>query len=261
MRYYLRILAILMRLNLSRFLAYRMNFINTVVTSIAYGIFSFVYILILTSRTPTVFGWRREELILLMALYNIVIGGFFHMFFSRNFDLFAESIHLGKLDTVLLKPIDSQFSMSFGVISYANLTRVAIGFIVAIYIISVTHMKVTLFDLVAFVALSIFGILLLYSIWFTVLTVTIWFSRLTNLVVLLYHLNDIARFPPEMLRGLGNFSLFLIPYTLILVTPTKAILERLTGWEIGYLLFLSLIFFYISRKFWQFALRFYTSAN
>lgn len=261
MRHYFTVYVTLLRLNLARLLAYRGNFINSLIASIVWGTFSFIFIFLLTSKTSSIYGWTRDELILLMALYNIVIGGIFHMFFSRNFDKFSVTVHLGQLDQILLKPIDSQFLLSSLNIGFTQISRIIMGLGVAIYIINKIKLPVTLIHIGEFIALSIVGLILLYSIWFLVLTLTIWFSRLSNLVDLLYHLNDLTRFPPQMFNSIKNYAFFILPYTLILVTPTKAMLHNLTLVDTAELLFFSLTLFYLSRRFWKFALKYYTSAS
>lgn len=261
MEHYFNIYKTLLKMNLFRLLIYRSNFFNTIVSSIAYGIFSFLYIILLTSKTPVIYDWRREELILLMAFYNIVVGGVFHTVFSYNFNEFADTIHFGRLDGVLLKPVNSQFLMSVVNIAYAQLSRFIMGVGVAIYIIYTYKITVTILGLIEFIILSAFGLLTLYSIWFMVMALTVWNTRLSNLVDLLYHLNDLVRFPPKMYKQVINYVFFIFPFTIILITPAKAILQRLTIIDVMLLIFFSLFLFFLSRKFWQFALRSYTSAS
>ncbi len=261
MKQYIDTFKALLRLNVSRYLAYRANFVNSLFSSLIWSIFSFLYIILLTSKTPVVYGWTRNQLILLMGLYNIVIGGFFHGFFSRNFDRFSEKIHMGKLDAILLKPIDSQFSMSFELVAYTQFARLFVGLGVSVYIIQADHIKVTMAGLLGFCLLSVFGITLLYSIWYIVMTFTVWYTKLSNLTDLLYHLNDISRFPPKMFSGLKAFGLFLIPYTLLLITPTKTLIQHITFLDAIELIILSVSFLILSRKFWRFALKSYTSAS
>lgn len=261
MRHYLNVYKTLLKLNFSNLIAYRANFLNALVTSICYGSLSFVLIILLTSRSPVVFGWKREELIFLMGVYNIVVGCFFHGIFARNFDQFAEIIDLGKFDGVLLKPIDPQFLMSFTMIGLTQLSRLFIGAAVCIYIIVTYNMIITLGSILTAVVLSLLGVGILYSVWFIVMTLTVWNPRLSNLVELLYHMNDLTRFPPKMFQPVTNYLFFIIPYTFIIVTPTKTLLQRLTFNDVLGLLFFSAFLLFLSRKFWLFALRSYTSAS
>ncbi len=261
MRHYLNVYKMLLKINFSRLIAYRANFTNGIISSTGYGIFSFLLIILLTSRSPIVFGWKREELIFLMGVYNIVIGGVFHGIFSRNFDEFAETIDLGKLDGILLKPIDPQFLMSCSIIMFTQVSRFLMGIVVCAYIIITYNFPITGNGIIAFIVLSLFGIIILYSFWYGVMTLTIWNPRLSNLVDLMYHMNDLTRFPPKMFRTVKNYLFFIIPYTFIIVTPTKALLQQLTFMDTIELVFFSFFLFFLTRKFWQFALRSYTSAS
>ena len=130
------------------------------------------------------------------------------------------------------------------------------------YMLVKMQISITLINILGFCALAFFGIAILYSIWFIVCTLIIWFPRLSNLVDLLYNLNGLARFPPEMIYGLKNFFLlFLIPFTLTIALPTKVLFNRVLNGEIILLTAISFVLFWLSRKFWKFALRYYTSAS
>jgi ABC-2 type transport system permease protein len=79
---------------------------------------------------------------------------------------------------------------------------------------------------------------------------------------LLYNIGSISRYPQEMYRHLVQYAfIFLLPMLLIINTPAKALLGKVTVFEEFQLLGICLIFFYLSRKFWQFALRSYASGG
>lgn len=261
MKHYLKVYIALLRMSMANLMTFRSNFFSSVFSSLLWGAFSFIMIIFLTARTPVIFGWKREELIMLMALYNIVIGGFFQAVFSKNFDKLANLVFFGRLDSFLLKPLDSQFLLSFWEFRFTQLPRILLGIAAAVCIAIVYHMHITLSGIVVFIGLAIVGIILMYSIWFLVLTLTIWHPRLSNLVHLLYGMSDFTRFPPEMYKSLKNYGLLILPYTIILVTPAKAIFQKLQLYDIFLLMIFTFIFFYLSRKFWRFALRSYTSAS
>src|SRR5256885_10895077 len=104
---YIALYAHLIRLNFIRTIAYRLNFINGTIASIFWAIFSIVAIYILTSRSSFVFGWSRQELFILIGVFNILVGGIFRMLFANNFERFAHIIRFGELDALLLKPVDT----------------------------------------------------------------------------------------------------------------------------------------------------------
>lgn len=242
-------------------LAYRGNFFNNLLSSVGWSVLTFSTILLLTSRVTSVAGWERSELILLTAVFNIFIG-VFHMLFSRNIERFSTIIHYGQLDSILTKPIDSQFLLSFWFVHITSFTRIVAGGIISVLLLKSMHIALSIGEIMGFLLLLIAALAVLYSLWFLIATLTIWATSLSNLSDLLYRLNTFTRFPRAVFEGLPGFIfLFLVPFVVVVNTPTKFLLHKITYWEILELLLLSLILFFASRFFWRFALRFYTSAS
>ncbi len=261
MKRYIKIYSLLLRLNLSALLAYRANFINSVIGTVGWGFVSIASMFLLTSRVTTVYGWTREELLTVTGVYSVIIG-IFHMLCSRNVERFSRIINLGQLDSILLKPTDPQFMVSLWLFNYASVFRIIMGIIFTIYMLQKMHIVVTLISFFGFIILMISGLLLLYSVWFSIITITIWFTNLTNLVDFLYGFSNLGRYPPEMIRRTGNLFLFIfLPLTFIATIPIKAILQKALPSDVLMLLLISWGFFFLTRKFFKFALRFYTSAS
>src|SRR3989344_5190256 len=185
MKRYLRIYKSLLKINLTTLLAYRINLFNSVISSASWGIFSVVSILILTSRTQDIFGWRREDIILITACYGVAIG-IFHALFSNNFHRMGRIIFLGQLDSILLKPIDSQFSLSFWMFNFASIVRIAIGLGLAIFLVDNVGYEITLWGVSLFFLLLIIGIATLYSIWFIVCSILVWIPETSNIVEFMF---------------------------------------------------------------------------
>lgn len=261
MKKYWRVYKQLLKLNFDTLLTYRANFYNNLISSVAWGLFSLFSIVLLTANSTMVFGWSRNQLLLLNGLYGIIIG-LYHVFFSANFERFSNVVHFGQLDSILVKPIDSQFLLSFWIIRFATFSRVIIAMIYTWYISNKLHIVPTITSVSGILILMFFALILLYSIWYMVITLIIWQTRLSNLTELMFSVTGIARYPQEMLHQLTNYVfVFLLPLTLIINIPARVYLGKIQAWDIGWLMAMSLIFFVFSRKFWKFALRFYTSAS
>lgn len=258
---YLKIYWTLLKLNLTNLLIYRSNFISSCVASLLWGGLLVVSFFLLTLRTKFVNSWSRDELMLLAGSYSIVIT-LFHMLFARNFERFSQIINRGELDLMLLKPVNSQFLISFWLFHFANIIRLIFGLFFVGYMIIKMQLAITLLNLVGAVVLMIFSLTLLYAMWFVIATSTIWFTTLTNLSELLYSVTGLARFPKEIYRELAVYVFaFILPLSLVVATPTKALIGKVLGGDVWLLLGFAVGLFLLSRAFWRFALRFYTSAN
>lgn len=217
--------------------------------------------ILLTSKFKVINGWSRDELIILASSYSVVVG-LFHMIFSRNIDRFSQLVNKGELDQLLLKPASSQFLASFWLIHLPTISRVAAGLIFNFYMLSKLNISISLINLIGFVVLIIFSITLLYAIWFSVIILAIWFPQLSNLTELLYNLGNLSRFPREIYQELKWYIfVFLLPYSLMVATPVKALIGKSLTGDFWMLLGFSAVLLWFSRHFWHFALKFYTSAN
>lgn len=261
MQHYLSVYKKLVKINFTEWVTHRGNFINSLIGSSFWGIFHFASIIILTSKVSSVYGWTRDELIILTASFSF-LWGFFHLFFARNFEEMAEIINRGNLDQFLLKPLDSQFLLSVYYVNFSGFIRSIFGAIVLIFIITSKNMQVSISNAIGFLILVGCGLVLIYSIWFLLATIIIWFPRLTNLVAFLFNISGISRYPPEIVKELNTFTfIFFLPLVIFVSTPTKALLNRFSYGDGFILVFLMTLFLLASRKFWKFALRYYTSAS
>ncbi len=262
MKRYIRIYKTLLKLNYIRFTIYRIDFLNGLISSLLWAAFSIITIYALTSKSSSVFGWSREELFILIGVFNIMIGGLFRMYFSKNFDRFAQIIQRGELDGLLLKPLDSQFSLSFWYISFYGVVRVVAAVIFTFYMLQQTGIGLTFLTLLQFIALGFLGLTILYSLWFIVLTITIWHPDLNNLVETLYAVDTLTRYPPQILNEFKILIFYvLLPFTLVVSIPTKALLQKATFFDMSLIIIVAFGLLYFSRRFWKFALRYYTSAS
>lgn len=258
---YLRIYAILLRLNLVQLFAYRANFISSLIAHTVWGAFVLISMLLLTSRISHVAGWSRDELLVLAGIYNVIFS-IFYFLFSRNFGEISNTIHFGRLDGILAKPIDSQFLITCTFVSYTHIVRFILGLSFLLIILLRMHVSFSLVSVLSFILFVILSVMIMYSLWFSVMTLTLWFTKLSNLADLLYELNGIARFPREIYKGVGMYMLiFLFPLTVVIVSPAKALLQKMLLGDILWPIILAVLLFWFSRKFWQYALRSYTSAS
>lgn len=261
MKKYLRLYYCLLRLNVSRYMAYRGNFVSSAVTSLMWAVFSVISILLLTSRNPMVFGWNRDELLVLTGVYSMVIG-LFHVLFTRNLEQMSRIVHRGQLDGILTKPVDPQFYLSCAIVNYSSLPRVVSATVFVIWLLWKLQIFLTFVAIFQFVFLGLIGLVFLYAAWYSILTITIWQSNLSNLSDLLFHVTDAAKYPSDMYNEFRYYvTLFLLPLSLIITLPTKALFQRTNILEIIALMVFALCALIVSRISGKYVLRSYTSAS
>lgn len=261
MKQLIKIYKRLIIMNFAVLTSHRAAFINHLVGGTVWGIFSLAVMLLLTSKVTSIYTWSKEEMLLLSGVLAVLLG-VFNTLFQGNFDNFPQLVNKGKLDTFLLKPLDAQLSLSLWNIKIMSLSRVMVGIIFMVYVISVYQLSVNFAGIFISIPLFVFGIGLYYSIWSIVTTLTIWFDRATNIVEILHSIQGVMRLPPVVFQEL-SITLFMIvfPLAVIASTPVGLFLGSPSITDVLLLIFLSFLFLLISRKFWIFALRSYTSAS
>lgn len=261
MKRYWRIYKAFFRFSFSNFVTFRAYAVNSMVSTIGWGAFQFIWVNLLTAQTKSAFGWSKDELVILAILYIIVIG-IFHFLFTKNFDRFTTIIDRGELDFLLLKPVDSQFIATTFFLNFSNLMRSLLGIGLLIFYVNMRHIALSPGGIAGFIVFIIFGIALLYSLWLFYTTLLIWFPRLTNIIDFLYTINGMARYPAEMIEGMRNFLvLFLLPFSVTIATPAKVLVRGALEGDVWLLLALSSAMFAFTRAMWQYALRHYSSAS
>lgn len=261
MKRYLRIYKAILKINAALILAYRANFLNHLFSTFAWAVFNVIWIGLLTNKAKVVFGWRADELVIITIGY-VIITGVYYTLFAHNFENFSRIIDRGEFDSLLLKPLDAQFQISMIRVSFASLIRTIFGTGLLVWWVMTHNFVIGFFQVVSFIVLIGFGVIMMYGVWFLFITTLIWYPNLSNLIDFLYTLNGFARYPAEMLRNSGAMPLLLfIPISLIVATPVKALLQKNAWGDIMLLMGIGMAFFILSRMFWKFALKHYTSAS
>lgn len=241
---------------------FRANTLGMVLATSCWSILILSTVFFTTRNVTTVFGYTPQELLALGAI-QVIFLGFFHSIFAKNMDELPEMVNKGKLDNILLRPIDDQYGVSFALVYPATIVRVLIGVATLAYLHGAGQLAIPSFmNIFLAVVLLMASEFLIYSIWFLIVTTLVWFPTMENIVELLYNFNIISRYPYEFYREIGfTIALITFPFSIALTVPFKALTGKVTLGEVSILLLSAGIFLFLSRKFWKWSLRHYTSAS
>ena len=256
---YLQVLRLFWSTAIAAELEYRINFAIAALSSIG-NLLGSLFGLFLFYRTGYTFaGWLWEEAMIVLGIFTI-LEGFSSTFLSPNLSKIVQHVQNGTLDFVLLKPISSQFWLSVRVISPWGFPNLFFGCGILLY--AGSKLGLGLNNYLASLVPLTFGCISLYSIWFMLGATSIWFVKIYNVTEVLRGLMEAGRYPmaayPTSYRF---FFTFVVPIAFLTTVPAEALLGR---GELIWLMgsgCLAIALLYASNKFWQFALRFYTSAS
>ncbi len=259
MNRYLRVLQLFWSTSIEAELEYRLNFLIATFTSFA-NLVGSVFSLFLFYRTGYTFaGWSWQEALIVLGIFTL-LQGFSTTFLVPNLNRIVEQVEQGTLDFVLLKPISSQFWLSARIISPWGIPDLLFGVIIVFY--AGTSLHLVLDNFLLSILAIFFGMIILYSLWFMLGATSIWFVKIYNVTEVLRGLLEAGRYPiaayPASYR---IFFTFVVPVAFLTTVPAETLLGKSQfSWLLSAGL-LALVLLIISHFFWQFALRFYTSAS
>lgn len=247
--------------NVSRTLAHRVDFLNSIFSTILWGAFSILAIFVITAKSTQVAGWTKGEVILLALTYAIIVG-FFHLFFSRNFPTAATLIHHGELDGLLLKPMNSLFLLIAGELNYAQIIRSVITVFLIWKTVLYYDLHVTFVSIILFCLLTIAGVAILVAIHILFTTLLLYHSYLSNIMEFGSLLVSASRYPMDSLRYVPIYaSLVFLPVMAAVNIPTKALIGKASTQDMIIFSLGSGALLWFSLWIWKKSLSHYTGAS
>ncbi len=256
---YFRVLRLFWGAAIAAELEYRLNFVIAALSSLASLAGSIFSLFLFYQHDYTFQGWSWEEALIVLGMFTL-LQGFSATFLAPNLNQIVRHVQEGTLDFVLLKPISSQFWLSTRVVSPWGLPDLAFGLVIIGY--AGSRLSLSAINYALGIVPLMFGVAILYSLWFMLGATSIWFVKIYNVTEVLRGLLEAGRYPmvayPVAYRV---FFTFVVPVAFLTTVPAQAVLNRTdVGWVFG-ALGLAIALFMCSKLFWRFALRFYTSAS
>src|SRR6201988_4672300 len=263
MRRYIDIYSIMLRNSLIRELSFKANFLLWMIVEVLWFCGQIVFFSIIFGNVNRIGDWSKWEVVLLVGTHQI-IAQLFQAFFFVNVANIPELVRTGRLDSLLVLPIDSQFAVSSKQFGLDSVVNAALGG--AVVIVSLTRLGVAPQPLHIFLYLVAigFGIAIHYSIMLNLAAVSFWIVRAQGLVYGYFNFLNIARYPDVIFPWLFRLIFgWVIPVVIIANIPARLLIKSL-GQPFPLMLHLiiaSTIVFWLTRAFWKFALGHYSIAS
>ncbi len=268
------------RNSLVRDMTFRTNFVLQCISSLGWTLMNVGFYLIIFQYTTSIgadSGWDRDKFFLFIAT-TWFINSLVQAFFMPNAEEFSELIRTGGLDFALLKPIDTQFLISFRRVDWSALSNFAAGFIIALIALyslatrQVDPMTPGVLSILLYVFFVACGVAIMYSLMICLSATSIWLGRNQTLYNFWFYITNFSRYPMEIYdRGWGRplygFFTFIIPVLLVVNIPARILAKPISPqtWEdqllIVWGLAATLLSLWISRWVFKRALLSYRSAS
>ncbi|HEY1771522.1 MAG TPA: ABC-2 family transporter protein [Chthoniobacterales bacterium] len=263
MRRYLEIYSIMLRNSLIRELSFKANFLLWMLVEVLWFCGQILFFSIIFGQVNEIGDWTKWEVVLLVGTHQI-IGQIFQAFFFVNIANVPELVRTGKLDSLLVLPIDSQFAVSTKQFGLDSIVNALIGAAVVVLSLVKLHVMPGPGAIALYLVALGFGVAIHYSIMLTLAAVSFWIVRAQGLVYGYFNFLNIARYPDVIFPQL--FRLFfgwIIPVIIVANIPARLLIKSLgqPALLMLHLVIAGSLVTLLSRAFWHWALRHYSSAS
>jgi ABC-2 type transport system permease protein len=262
---YLRLFVAFGRYGLARELAFRGNFVIKLTVEVLWFFILLIFYRTVFTKTSHVADWSEPEYLFFLGCY-FSLESLMETLFMSNCNEFADLIRTGDLDIYLLKPIDEQFLVTCRSIDWSTAADVLLG--VVLMAISLAQLQWVFNPAQLFLFLVLFGcgLAIAYSAMLLLTSTSVWFMRNQSLYELWWLFTSLMRYPREVFAGtwfapVSWFFTFIIPVLLVVNVPASLMVRVLDPWIVGFTGLATLVMLFISRRFFQYALRKYRSAS
>ena len=261
-RRYLTVYAALWRNSVIREMSFKTNFLLWIVVELLWFALQLSFIAVIYAHTDHIGDWTKWEVVLLMGTAHF-IQQIFQAFFLTNCTELSELIRTGRLDFMLLLPVNTRFLISLRKVDLGSFVNAASALAVVAYSLKQLGRMPNGLELLGFALFALTGILIHYSLMFLLSTVSFWTVRAQGIVWGYYSLFNISRLPDAAYRGFFKaFFTFVLPMVLVANVPARVIVQKMHApGQLGLLVGMMFACAAASEIMWRISVRHYTSAS
>ena len=252
------------RYSLSRDMEYKTNFIGSLFVDTIYYLTWYYFFEVIYSKTDMLGEFNRED-ILVFLIATFFVDTIFMMLFDGAAYL-REHIRTGSLDFILLRPINSQFLISFRYIRSYALVSMFVLSVILYNILSLFHPNaLNIINIVMFIISIFMGTVIWYCFEFLTSCLTFYFRDFRTGGWLTHEIMKFSMRPDSIYQGFMRKILFsILPMALVASVPSRLLMYGLSTQNQKYFvaqIIIVLILLSLTRILWKVGLKRYESAQ
>lgn len=215
-----------------------------------------VFLLVLNGRVKQIAGYNFNQMFIFFLVFNLI--DLFGQLFFRGIYWFRNQVVSGEFDMTLIKPISAIFQVLTQNTDVLDLPLIFISLGLLIFQVqALPHIS-----WINVVLATISGMIVVSAIHIFVAGMGVITTEVDHTVMIYRDLSQMARVPIDIYTdSIRALLTFVIPVALAFTFPAKAILGLLSLQTFILGFFASLVIFWLSVRFWQYALTQYSSAS
>jgi ABC-2 type transport system permease protein len=220
--------------------------------------FFLAFLFLLVSGVDTLAGYNPTQAIFFFLTFMVIDTT--AQFFFREVYRFRSHVVSGDFDLILVKPISALFRTLMGGADVIDLVTIPPLYFTVIYVghlLSPTPLQVFIYLLLIFV-----GLIITTAFHIIVMSLGIITFEVDHTMMIYRDVTSMGRFPTDIYKEpLKSVLTYFIPVAVMMSLPAKALMGLASGLSIFIAILLAFVFMFVSLRFWEFALKKYSSAS
>src|SRR5688572_3792703 len=262
LRRYLALYFALWKNSVAREMGFKSNFLLWIVVELLWFGLHISFIAVIYMHTDRIGDWTKWQVVLLVGAAHFIQQIFQALFLSNCIQM-SDHVRTGKLDFMLLLPVNTRFLVSLRVVDLGGFVNAGSAVVLMLYALRQLNYMPSLGQITGFMALVVVGVLIHYSLMFALASTSFWTVRAQGIIWGYWSLFNIARLPDSAFRGFFKaFFTFAVPMLLVVNVPARLLLSKLSSpLDILLLLGLAAACVFFSEFVWRISVRRYASAS
>lgn len=216
------------------------------------------FLLLIIAKTKTLAGYTIWQVLFFYATFNFIDTT--AQFFLRDVYRFRGHVVSGFFDTYLLKPMSPLFKALFGGSDVLDLLMLFVSF--GFIIVAMVQFPVSLWGTVLYILLVLNALVIALAFHILVISFGILTTEVDNMLWMYRDLTQMGRVPVDIYRQPIQWAItFVIPVGIMMTFPPKALFGLLSLQAVAISFVFGILFLFVTYRFWQYALRTYSSAS
>lgn len=260
MRRHLKLILLFIRATVQVQLEYRSGVFGRTLANVLSTGTSVLLLWAMFQQVPSIGGWRFDEVLVLVGVVT-TIEFVVEIWLYPSLSKITTYVQRGEFDVLLVKPVSSQFLVTFRHLQVMEFAGLLIGLAVIGIgmhrVGSITPANVAL--LAVFLAASV---VIIYSLYLALSTLAFWFTRIEEVASMIWLHSTAGNYPITAFPPWARFLFtFVLPVAFVTNVPAEAATGRLSlEWGLGALAF-SAFALTGATLLWNLAIRNYSSAS
>lgn len=260
MKRHFKLIALFVRATVQTQLEYRSGIVVRLLANVIGITTSLLLLWVMFQQVESVGGWSFHQVLVLIGIVY-TIEFVVEVWFYPSLNPISGYVRRGEFDLLLLKPVASQFLVTFRYLQVVESAGIIVGLCVIGYGMNRLDV-VTPLNVLLLVVFLIAAIIIIYSVYLALSTLAFWFTRIEEVATIIWLHSTAGAFPisayPPWARLLFTFVL---PVAFVTNVPAEAATGRLSwGWGIGGIAF-AVLALAAATWLWNRAIRSYSSAS